>query len=243
MSASPSGMKSTARRLFRGLAGSYDRTVDLATLFQDRGWKKWVLEMLDGASQEMVLDIGCGTLLMEQRAASMGCKFVGIDLSDQMVRLGQRKNLGNVQLLTEGDAEALPFASESFDAVVSCYVAKYVELGRFAAELARVCKPGGLALVYDFARPVGILAPLLELYIQGGLRAVSFATGLTRRDSAFTFANLPSIVDGAIWYTSFEEVMEDSGFKTLDLRPMTGGVVYAYAGTRNGMPKSRGVLS
>ncbi len=233
-----SGKRETAIRLFRGLARSYDQTVDCATLYQDRRWKRWVLQGLEAAGGGLVLDVGCGTLLTEERATGLGRRFVGLDLSDEMLRNGQRKNLEVVELLTEGDAEALPFGSETFGAVVSCYVAKYVDLGGFASELARVCKPRGLVLLYDFAKPTGMLAPLLDIYIQGGLRAVGYAANLTRRGSAFTFSNLPKIVDGATWYADVAEVMEENGFRTLGLRRMTGGAVYAYAGVREGTPKS-----
>ncbi len=236
VAAGPGGARRVARRLFGGLAGSYDRTVDLATLYQDRRWKKWVLERLP--REGLVLDVGCGTLLLEERANAEGLRFVGVDLSHEMVRFASAKGQGRVSLVAEGDAETLPFSGGSFDAVVSCYVVKYVDVRRLATELSRVCRPGGQVLMYDFARPSGPFGPLLGLYVKGGLRLVGYAARLARRSSAFTFENLPWIVDESTWHLSIREAMEANGFRTVRMTRMTGGTVWAYHGVRNGMPKS-----
>lgn len=227
-----SGMKTTAIELFRGLAKSYDRTVDLVTLFQDRYWKNWVAEWTSAREGEMVLDLGCGTLLMEERLQRRGYIFVGLDLTEKMIRIGHSKNLPGVRLLVNGDAENLPFPEESFNSVISCYVPKYVDLQKFADEIARVTKPGATVVLYDFVRPRGPLAPFLELYVQGGIRAAGTMLSLARRDSAYTFRNLPEIVRSASWDSIIEQVMIARGFQTLALRHLTGGIVCAYCGAK-----------
>lgn len=225
-------LKATALELFRGLAKSYDRTVDFATLFHDRYWKNWVAKWTSAQAGETVLDLGCGTLLMEERFEGRGYRFVGLDLTEKMIRIGHSKNLPGVSLLVNGDAENLPFPDESFNSVISCYVAKYVDLEKFADEIARVTKPGATVVLYDFVRPRGPLAPFLELYIQGGIRAVGAMLSLARRDSAFTFRNLPGIVGNASWDSFIEQVMKARGFRTLALRRLTGGIVCAYCGAK-----------
>jgi len=224
--------KLIALELFRGLAKSYDRTVDFATLFQDRVWKNWVAQWTQAREGEMVLDIGCGTLLFEERMASRGYNFVGLDLTEKMVRIGNSKGLPGVRLLVNGDAENLPFSDESFSSVISCYVAKYVDLEKFAEEIARVTKPGAMAILYDFVRPRGPLAPFLELYVRGGMGAVGALLGLARKDVAFTFSNIPGIVDDSTWDSRIAPIMDSKGFRTLDLRRLTGGIVCAYAGAK-----------
>ena len=225
-------MKATAVELFRGLAKSYDRTVNLVTLFQDRYWKNWVAHWTSGQRGEMVLDLGCGTLLLEERLRKRGYSFVGLDLTEKMIRIGHSKNLPGVRLLVNGDAENLPFSKETFNLVISCYVAKYVDLEKFADEIARVAKPGATVVLYDFVRPKGALAPFLELYVQGGIRVAGTMLSLARRDSAFTFRNLPEIVESASWDSIIEQVMKARGFRTLALRYLTGGIVCAYSGAK-----------
>jgi demethylmenaquinone methyltransferase/2-methoxy-6-polyprenyl-1,4-benzoquinol methylase len=236
----PNGMHTVARRLFRGLAASYDRTVEYATLFQDRYWKRWVAEQASLADGALVLDVGCGTLLLEERLGGSGCRYVGVDVTSEMARRGWSKGLANVLLLVNGDAVTLPFADETFDAAVSCYVPKYVSVARLAEELARVVKPGARVAFYDFARPRGTAALLLEPYIQVGLRAIGFALRRTGNGAAFAFEELPQIIDGTSWDREVVKSMEEEGFETLAATRLTAGAVFAYCGRKTLRGESAG---
>ena len=226
------GKQETALELFRGLAGAYDRTADLATLFQDRYWKKWAAGWVQDLKGALVLDLGCGTLLLEERLARSDCSFVGLDLTGEMLAMGSSKGLTNVRLLVNGDAVSLPFRDRSFDSVVSCYVAKYVDVASLAQELARVSKRGAPVVLYDFARPRGLTAPFLEMYIRGGLSAAGYLMELSGRGSAFAFTELPSLVNGTSWDSDIAMRMEANGFETLETRRLSGGVVFGYCGRR-----------
>jgi len=228
----PDGEHDIAQKLFRGLAASYDRTVDYATLYQDRYWKRWVVEKARLPDGSFVLDLGCGTLLFEERLRNFNCKFVGLDVTPEMARIGWAKGLTNVPLVINGDAETLPFPDETFDAAVSCYVPKYVNMTKLAGELARVVKPRARVVLYDFARPGGVSAPLLEPYIQVGLRTIGLALRKLRKGAAFAFERLPQIVDGTSWDSEVVGAMEDRGFETVAATSLTAGAVFAYCGTK-----------
>lgn len=221
-----------ARRLFRGLAASYDKTVDYATFYQDRFWKKWAVDRLAPSEVSLLLDIGCGTLLLEERLHRLNCRFVGIDLSPRMLMLGRAKGLANVPLLVNGDAETLPFAGETFDAAVSCYVPKYVSVYALAKELSRVLKPRARVVFYDFAKPTGISAPILQAYILVGLHAIGFMLRKAGSGAAFAFERLPEIVNGTSWDREVTKAMEACGFETLAATPLTAGAVFAYSGRK-----------
>jgi len=228
----PDGARNVAQKLFRGLAASYDRTLDYATLYQDRYWKRWATEkvaLLDGA---LVLDLGCGTLIFEERLRRSSSRFVGLDVTPEMARIGWKKGLANVSVVINGDAETLPFPDETFDAALSCYVPKYVSMARLAGELARVVKPGARVVLYDFARPGGIAAPLLEPYIQVGLRAIGLVLRKAKNRASFAFERLPRIIDETSWDREVVEVMEDRGFETMAATRLTAGVVFAYCGRK-----------
>jgi len=227
-------MRETALELFNGLAKSYDKTLDVATLYQDRYWKKWIAERTGTQEGGLLLDVGSGTLVLAERLLGKPWSVVGIDLTMKMVTLGNAKRLSNVRMLVNGDAEVLPFRDGMFDAVASCYVAKYVSIQGFARELSRVVKPGGPIAVYDFARPRGPLAPFLAVYIQGALRAAGYAMGLAKKDLAFTFQNLPGIVDGATWDNAMVKEMESNGVQTRSFEKLSGGTVSAYWGVKQG---------
>lgn len=226
-------LKGTSSAIFSGLADSYERALDWATFYQDRRWKEWVVQRLRPREGGLILDVGSGTLVLEERLASSGCRFVALDLSQEMTRAGKAKEVSDTALLN-GDAEALPFFEGTFDAAVSCYVPKYVDVRRLAGELARVVKPGGPVAVYDFARPRGPMAVLLDLYIQGGLRIAGLGLRLMRRKEAFTFLSLPWIVRETRWDEEIQGAMEAEGFETVEVERLTAGAVFAYCGRRKG---------
>ena len=185
----------------------------------------------------LVLDIGCGTLVLEERMARTGTKFVGLDLSSSMIHVARAKAASNVVLLANADAEHLPFPDASFDTAVSCYVPKYIEPFRFAKELARVTRHGADVLLYDFARPRGATAPVLRMYIQGGLRAVGLGLRVAGRRESTTFRDLPGIIDGTGWDHELPRIMERIGFERVETASLTGGAVFAYWGRKKATPQ------
>ncbi len=112
------------------------------------------LKALDVKQGERVLDIGVGMgLLAYDMAATMGPagRVSGIDTSEDMLALARRRCAD--QPWTEfrnADATALPYEDESFDAAVSTQVYEYVpDISKALAELCRVLRPGGRAVIVD----------------------------------------------------------------------------------------------
>jgi demethylmenaquinone methyltransferase/2-methoxy-6-polyprenyl-1,4-benzoquinol methylase len=226
------GMQETALKIFGGLASSYERVLDVATLGQDRYWKRWVNDNAGAREGERVLDIGCGTCLLEESVGGRGCRVVGLDLTERMIRIGQSKRVPCVDVLLVGDAESLPFPDGAFDVVVSCYVPKYVDLARFAEEVARVLRPGGRVVLYDFVRPRGPLSPFLRLYIHGALRMAGYLLGLVDSGTTTILQNLPWIIEGARWNEGIAEAFGSEGVQRLTCKTLSGGVVGAFSGRK-----------
>ena len=90
-------------------------------------------------------------------------EVTGIDVSAEMLAKARhrvdRLGLENVKALLEMDAEKMSFPDNSFDAVLALYVASVVpNPARFAAEMRRVCRPGGtIVLVNHFASENGVM--------------------------------------------------------------------------------------
>lgn len=93
-----------------------------------------------------VLDVACGTGNLAIPAAKRGAMVHGIDIAPNLVEQARERarNEGVEARFDEGDAEQLPFPDHSFDVVVSMYGAMFAPRPeRVAAELTRVCRPGG----------------------------------------------------------------------------------------------------
>ena len=90
-----------------------------------------------------VLDIGFGAGQQMQRLAVEGCRPFGLEMDPDLARQGRVSGL----VVCRASAEALPFATASFDGVVCKVVVPYTDEARAVAEIARVLRPGGTARV------------------------------------------------------------------------------------------------
>jgi ubiquinone/menaquinone biosynthesis C-methylase UbiE len=107
-----------------------------------------------------VLDLGSGTgypaLLGAQTVGPNG-SVIGLDLAEQMLTVARRKatalGLANSTFRT-GDATALPFETNSFDAATSRFCLMFLpEIPKAAAEITRVLKPGGWVAAAVWSAP------------------------------------------------------------------------------------------
>ena len=95
---------------------------------------------------QRVLDIGAGAGNAAIPAAQAGATVVASDLTPELLETGRQDaaRLGLDIAFEEGDAEALPYADASFDAVLSCVGVMFAPHHQASAdELVRVVRPGG----------------------------------------------------------------------------------------------------
>lgn len=114
-----------------------------------------------------LLDLGCGGGHVAYAAAPHAARVVAYDLSREMLAAvsaeAGRRGLGNVEI-RQGAAERLPFAEGAFDIAATRYSAHHWrDVPAALAEMARVTKPGGLAVVVDLIAPED---PLLDTHLQ-----------------------------------------------------------------------------
>lgn len=221
-------LKGTARVLFKGLAESYDRSLDYASLFQDRVWKNWIIERMEPRTSQKVLDVGCGTCIFEKLLEPFGCQVLALDLTEEMIRVGQARAGRHGMGLVLGDAEALPFSDSAFDTVISAYVVKYCDPSRFVHELARVTKPGGRLLFYDFVRPQGPFSPALSFYVYGILKVAREIVAPVNGGVAYTLGNLPRIIRETTWNLEVAGHLESLSLAIAERKALGGGIVEAF---------------
>jgi demethylmenaquinone methyltransferase / 2-methoxy-6-polyprenyl-1,4-benzoquinol methylase len=173
-------LKRQARELFRGLPDRYDLLSARLSFGQDPRWRRALVDAVAPSPGERVLDVATGTGLVAAELARRGCAVVGLDQSAEMLsaararfatrpstepsqvpRSGiaarrsavQRRPAGRVELI-EGEAEVLPFADASFDALTFTYLLRYVADPRATmGELARVVRPGARVASLEFGVP------------------------------------------------------------------------------------------
>jgi len=160
----PTNETERVRAIYERMAGGYDRMIATweRLLFTDG--RRWVCSQARGD----VLEVGVGTG-RNLDAYPAGVRLIGIDLSPAMLGLARAKarQLGVDVDLQLGDAQALSFASESFDTVVVTLALCAVPDDRQAIhEAARVLRPGGRLVWLEHVRspvaPVHWVQQLLD---------------------------------------------------------------------------------
>jgi ArsR family transcriptional regulator len=137
----------TSERFFATAAGQWDRLRE--ELFGDTFYLWAVLGLID--TRLVVGDLGCGTGQLATTVAPHVERVIAVDASADMLeaarqRLGESANVD----LRKGELEALPIADAELDAAMLSLVLHYSpDPARALAEVARVLRPGGRALVVD----------------------------------------------------------------------------------------------
>ena len=117
-----------------------------------------------------LLDVGCGAGQLSLIAARAGARVTGCDIATNWLLQARRSAAaeGLTIVFEEGDAEALPYGDATFDAVVSLIGAMFAPRPELvAAELTRVCRPGGLIAMANWtgAGFVGQMFKAIAKYI------------------------------------------------------------------------------
>ena len=153
-----SARKRHALELFAGLPRRYDALSAVLSFGQDPRWRRALVRGLAPTPGGRVLDVATGTgMVAAQLLEHADCSVVGVDQSAEMLAAARarfaRAEPGRMELV-QAEAERLPFADASFDAVSFTYLLRYVDDPRATMqELARVLRPGGRIASLEFGVP------------------------------------------------------------------------------------------
>lgn len=200
---------SLSRRVYGVFASFYD-----VVAFPIRGLRRKVASLVDLKPGSRVLDVATGTGSQALAFAEQAGEVVGIDLSEAMLRVARRKNRFSNVTFQRADAVKLPFGDGSFDAACVSFALHEMPASirdRVVREMARVTKPGGVAVVVDYGLPRNRVASWLAYHI----------VKLYERDHYATFVR--SDVAGLI---------ESAGLRVSDDRLVLGGLARIMVGRR-----------
>ena len=139
-----------ALAFFAGAAGTWDRL--RSELYGNSFNDSALLSLIP--SNWTVADLGCGSGILAARIAPHVERVIGIDQSTAMLKAARKRTAAykNVDL-RPGSLETLPLADASVDATLVVLALSYLKDTRLAlAEMSRVLKPGGRAVVVDLLR-------------------------------------------------------------------------------------------
>ncbi len=161
--------KSTyVRRMFNSISRHYDFLNHFLSAGVDRYWRKRAIRISHLGTEELFLNVACGTGDLSIEAAKINrTKIVAVDFAENMLHGFTVKkttmNLDGKVELVQADAEKLPFPDETFDVTAVAFGARnFGDLRAGLAEMHRVIKREGRIVVLEFSKPR--LFPLRQIY-------------------------------------------------------------------------------
>ena len=221
--------------MFDRIAPRYDAMNTLMTAGLDGIWRRNALEAAGLRPGGRVLDVATGTGKLALGAAARvepGGVVVGLDPSGEM--LGRARRAGAAQdgarlTWVQGDAQSLPFADATFDAVTIGFGLRNLpDVAAALRELARVAAPGGRVVVLEIATPPGGLSRLLfRTWFDKVIPRVGALVG-----SGEAYRYLPDSVARYPSPPRIAELMGESGLRDVRWRWLVSGMVTLHVGQR-----------
>ena len=227
--------KQQVESMFDTISDNYDRLNRVISLGIDQSWRKKVIKRVIDHRPETVLDVATGTGdLVIALAASRAKELIGLDISKGMLKTGEQK-IRDKQLqdrikMQQGDAEAIPYADDHFDAITVAFgVRNFENLEKGLQEMRRVLKPGGLVVILETAVPTKF--PFKQFYKLYSNNLLPLIGRLFSKDrSAYQYLSESASVFP--YGEAFNNILRNSGFIQVEDMPQTFGVASIYKATK-----------
>jgi demethylmenaquinone methyltransferase/2-methoxy-6-polyprenyl-1,4-benzoquinol methylase len=221
--------------MFDSISGKYDFLNHFLSLGIDIRWRRKAIGLLSKENPKVILDVATGTGDFAIEALKLNPeKIIGVDISEGMLEVGRKKMKANgyegiIQLIS-GDSENLPFEENKFDAVIVAFgVRNFENLEKGLAEILRVLKPNGRAVVLEFSKPVKFpMKQFYSFYFNAILPKIGKV--VSHDSSAYTY--LPESVQAFPDGNNFLSVLSKLGYKNATCQPLTFGISSLYTATK-----------
>ncbi len=223
--------------VFHSVASKYDLMNDVMSAGMHRGWKRFAVEISGVKAGDKVLDIagGSGDLskLFAKKVGAHLIKGAGsvtlTDINASMLAVGRDRMIDaglNVPAM-QCNAEALPFADNSFDCVIVAFGLRNMTHKDVALkEMQRVLKVGGRLLVLEFSK---VWQPLEKLYDAYSFKLLPLMGKLLAKD-AESYQYLAESIRMHPDQETLKQMMLDAGLGKVDYYNLSAGVVALHKG-------------
>jgi demethylmenaquinone methyltransferase/2-methoxy-6-polyprenyl-1,4-benzoquinol methylase len=219
--------------MFDRISPSYDQLNHWLSLNIDKLWRRKTAKEVAKNHPKTILDLATGTadLAMEIAKRNPEAHIIGTDISEKMLEIGESKikkqHLENQIELHVGDAAALPFKNNSFDAVTVAFgVRNFENLKQGLSEIHRVLKPNGHAFILEFSMPEKFpIKQAYRLYFKHLLPRIGKT--VSKDENAYTY--LPESVKKFPKPDTFCKVLSSFGLENIKAKSLTFGVAVLYS--------------
>ncbi|WP_019676905.1 bifunctional demethylmenaquinone methyltransferase/2-methoxy-6-polyprenyl-1,4-benzoquinol methylase UbiE [Arsukibacterium perlucidum] len=226
---------SLVANVFHSVAAKYDIMNDVMSLGIHRLWKRFTLDCSGVRPGQQVLDLAGGTgdiaALFSRRVGPSG-KVVLADINESMLNVGRDKlrDLGlinNIEFV-QANAEALPFADNSFDIIsIGFGLRNVTDKAAALKSMFRVLKPGGRLLVLEFSKPEQQW--LSKVYDMYSFKLLPVMGQLIANDKE-SYQYLAESIRMHPDQETLKTMMVEAGFAEVSYHNLTGGIVALHRG-------------
>lgn len=220
--------------MFDNISGKYDLLNKVLSLGTDRNWRKKSLTMLIPFHPKNLLDVATGTGDMAFMAATLlnPVSITGIDLSAGMLDIARKRLETKATALKssiefqKGDAEHLPFDSDTFDAATVAFgVRNFADLQAGLKEMNRVLKKGAPIVVLEFTKPrIFPFRQLFDIYFRHILPLIGSWTSGDRRAYKYLYESVQAFPD----FDAFNQELIKAGFEKPHFKSLSAGICAIY---------------
>jgi demethylmenaquinone methyltransferase/2-methoxy-6-polyprenyl-1,4-benzoquinol methylase len=222
--------------MFNNISKTYDFLNHFLSLGIDIIWRKKAIRELQKDKPETILDVATGTgdFAFEALEILKPKKIIGVDISQGMLNIADQKiikrNKSEVFEVRLGDSEQLLFDDNSFDAVTVAYgVRNFENLEKGIADMLRVLKPGGKAVILEFSKPKAF--PIKQGY-NFYFNYITPTIGKIFSKDARAYSYLPESVNAFPDGKRFTDLMDKVGYKNTKAKPLAFGICSIYTGIK-----------
>lgn len=216
--------------LFDRIASSYDKLNHLFSMNIDKRWRKRLVKHMPRVGHVLDVAIGTGDLAIEICHQQKAMLVTGIDLSKEMMRIGEEKAQGLPVQFIAASALDMPFDDSSFDAVTCGFGCRnFSDLHQGLKEMHRVLREHGNVWILEFSYPSNrLLRAFYSIYLGRIMPAIG---GLLSHDKpAYRYLN--NSVTHFVWGEDFAQAMREAGFSQVSYQTLSGGIATLYTGTK-----------
>lgn len=224
-------------KMFDKISPRYDFLNHLLTFGLDIYWRNQVIKHLPKTKNLNLIDLATGTgdqLIAIIKKAKQVMSGLGVDLSLEMIRLGQKKIIdkpyGHQITLTEGNATDISLENESVDCVTMSFGIRNVEcVDTCLKECHRILTPGGKILILELTVPKNrFIRPFALFYMRHILPLIGGIISGERKAYKYLNKTIETFPSG----DSFCKILKKHDFFKVKALPLTFGIVNLYTGEK-----------